>query len=106
MEVLSARCCGLDVHRSKVVACLSMIEVGHRQKETRPVGTTTRELLMLRQWLVEAGCTHIGMESTAVLWRPVADRLAGSFELVLVTALAYEAGTGAQDGCAGCRVAH
>jgi len=86
MEVLYARCCGLDVHRSKVVACVSVIEAGHRQKETRTFGTTTRELLLLRQWLVEAGCTHIGMESTGVLWRPVADRLVGSFELVLVNA--------------------
>jgi transposase len=40
----------------------------------------------LRQWLIEAGCSHVGMESTGVLWRPVADRLAGYFELVLVNA--------------------
>jgi len=52
MEVLYARCCGLDVHRSKVVACVSIIEAGHRRKETRTFGTTTRELLLLRQWLV------------------------------------------------------
>jgi transposase len=68
------------------VACVSVIEAGRRQKETRTFGTTTRELLLLRQWLVEVGCTHIGMESTGVLWRPVADRLGGSFELVLVNA--------------------
>ena len=86
MEVLYSRCCGLDVHRSKLVACLSIIEAGHRQKETRTFGTTTRELLRLRQWLVESRCTHIGMESTGVLWRPVADRLTGHFELVLVNA--------------------
>lgn len=86
MEVLYSRCCGLDVHRSRVVACMSIIEAGHRHKETRPFGTTTRELLMVRQWLVEGGCTHLGMESTGVLWRPVADRLAGFFELVLVNA--------------------
>lgn len=86
MEVLYARCCGLDVHRSNVVACMSSIEAGHRQKEVRTFGTTTRELLLLRQWLIEAGCTHIGMESTGVLWRPVADRLSGFFEVVLVNA--------------------
>jgi transposase len=86
MEVLYSRCCGLDVHRSRVVACMSIIEASQRQKETRTFGTTTRELLILRQWLVEEGCTHIGMESTGVLWRPVADRLTGFFELLLVNA--------------------
>lgn len=86
MEVLYARCCGLDVHRSKLVACLSVIEAGQRHKETRTFGTTTRELLTLRQWLIDGACTHIGMESTGVLWRPVADRLVGFFELVLVNA--------------------
>jgi transposase len=86
MEVLYTRCCGLDVHRSKVVACMSVIEAGHRHKDTQTFGTTTRELLTLRQWLIDEGCTHIGMESTGVLWRPVADRLAGFFELVLVNA--------------------
>jgi transposase len=86
MEVLYSRCCGLDVHRSKLVACLSIIEAGHRQKQTLTFGTTTRELLRLRQWLVESRCTHVGMESTGVLWRPIADRLSGHFELVLVNA--------------------
>jgi len=86
MEVLYARCCGLDVHRSMVVACVSIIEAGQRRKEIRTFGTTTRELLALRQWLLEAGCTHVGMESTGVLWRPVADRLTGHFEVVLVNA--------------------
>lgn len=86
MEVLDARCSGLDVHRSMVVACVSIIEAGQRHKESRTFGTTTRELLALRKWLLEQRCTHVGMESTGVLWRPVADRLAGDFELVLVNA--------------------
>ena len=86
MEVLYARCCGLDVHRSMLVACVSTIEAGHRHKEIRTFGTTTGDLLALRTWLLEQRCTHVGMESTGVLWRPVADRLAGNFELVLVNA--------------------
>ena len=86
MEVLYARCCGLDVHRSMVVACVSIIEAGQRRKESHTFGTTNRELLALRAWLLEQKCTHVGMESTGVLWRPVADRLAGDFELVLVNA--------------------
>jgi transposase len=86
MEVLYPRCCGLDVHRNIVVACLSIVEAGQRHKEIRTFRTVTKELLLLRQWLLEASCTHVGMESTGVLWRPIYDRLAGYFELVLVNA--------------------
>lgn len=86
MEVVYERCCGLDVHRNMVVACVSVIEAGQRRKETRTFRTITKELLSLRQWLLSEGCSHVGMESTGVLWRPVYDRLAGYFELVLVNA--------------------
>lgn len=86
MEVLYERCCGLDVHRNMVVACLSIVEAGERRKEIRTFRTVTKELLLMRQWLLEESCTHVGMESTGVLWRPIYDRLAGYFELVLVNA--------------------
>jgi len=43
MEVLYARCCGLDVHRNMVVACLSIIEAGERRKEIRSYRTVTKE---------------------------------------------------------------
>ena len=60
-----------------VVACVSVMEAGQRRKETRIFRTVTKELLALRQWLLAEGCSHVGMESTGVLWRPVYDRLAG-----------------------------
>ena len=86
MEVLYARCCGLDVHRNMVVACVSIVEAGQRRKAIRTFRTVTKDLLIMRQWLLEEGCSHVGMQSTGVLWRPVYDRLAGHFELVLVNA--------------------
>jgi transposase len=86
MEVVYERCGGLDVHRNMVVACLSIIEAGQRRKEIRTFRTITKELVALREWLLSEGCSHVGMESTGVLWRPVYDRLTGSFELVLVNA--------------------
>jgi transposase len=54
--------------------------------EIRTFRTVTKELLLMRQWLLEESCTHVGMESTGVLWRPIYDRLAGYFERVLVNA--------------------
>src|SRR5215475_6229555 len=87
MEVLYRVCCGLDVHKKTVVACLRFPGPnGKRAEEVRTFGTTTRELLKLADWLTAAGCTHIAMESTGVYWRPVYQILEGAFELLLVNA--------------------
>jgi transposase len=44
MEVVYERCCGLDVHRDMVVACVSIIEAGQRRKEIRTFRMITKEL--------------------------------------------------------------
>jgi transposase len=85
MEVLYAVCCGLNVHKASVTACLRSLGDGpQRRQEVRTFGTTTRELLRLADWLTAAGCTHVAMESTGVYWRPVYNLLDGSFELAVV----------------------
>jgi transposase len=85
MEVLYARCAGLDVHKKTVVACrLFTPESGRKQQEVRTFGTTTRELLALLDWLREGGCTHVAMESTGEYWKPVYNLLEGHLELLLV----------------------
>src|SRR5437899_6104278 len=87
MEILYRICCGLDVHKKTVAACLRVLSpTGTRAEEIRTFGTTTRELLRLADWLATAGCTHVAMESTGVYWRPVFQILEGSFELRLVNA--------------------
>jgi transposase len=67
VQVVHERCCGLDVHKRTVVACLLTSE----QRETRTFGTMTRDLLALADWLTAEGCTHVAMESTGVYWKPV-----------------------------------
>jgi transposase len=87
MDVLYAVCCGLDVHKASVTACLRSPGDGpQRRQEVRTFGTTTRELLRLVDWLTAAECTHVAMESTGVYWRPVYNLLEGSVELFLVNA--------------------
>jgi transposase len=87
MEVLYTVCCGLDVHKASVTACLRSPGDGpRRRQEVRTFGTTTRELLRLADWLTAARCTHVAMESTGIFWRPVYNLLEGSFELSLVNA--------------------
>lgn len=87
MELLHARCAGLDVHKDTVVAC-RRVEVGGRlDQEVRTFGTTTRELGKLADWLADARITHTVMEATGVYWRPVWHILEGHFELILANAL-------------------
>jgi transposase len=84
MEVIAERCAGLDVHQATVVACVLVAGPrGRAKKEVRTFGTVTRELAALRDWLVERGVSHVGMESTGVYWVPVYRMLEGHVDLVV-----------------------
>jgi transposase len=87
MQILVERGCGLDVHQATVVACLLIVgKDGRVQKQVRTFGTTTRELVALRDWLLSQGCTHLAMESTGVYWKPVYTILEGALEIVVANA--------------------
>ena len=87
MDVVYERCCGLDIHKRTVVACLVVPGPdGRPRKEVRTFGTMTEDLLALGDWLAAAGCTHVAMESTGVLWKPIYNLLEGAFELLLANA--------------------
>ena len=55
MEVLYPRCCGLDVHKSSITACVLIAQSGKPLKHIRRFGCTTRELRELVLWLQEFG---------------------------------------------------
>ena len=87
MELLHRRCCGLDVHKETVVACLRLVADGEVTTEVRTFQTITSDLLRLSEWLAANECTHIAMEATGVYWKPVWHILDdGEFALVLVNA--------------------
>ena len=84
MQVLYPCCCGIDIHKKFVVACLTTTEAdGSVQKDIRTFSTMTHDLLSMLDWLHGAGCTHIAMESTSSYWRPVYNLLEGHFELLV-----------------------
>ncbi len=87
MEVLYARCAGLDVHAGSVTACARIASGPQVTYEHRTVPTTTRGLLDLAEWLATHGCTHVGMEATGVYWKPVWHVLEAHFTLVLANAM-------------------
>jgi transposase len=87
MHVVHERCCGLDVHKKVVVACVLVPGPdGAPAREVRSFGTMTADLLALADWLAERAVTHVAMESTGVYWQPIYNLLEGRFALLLVNA--------------------
>ena len=74
MEDILECCCGLDVHKESIVACLlkgSLEGGGKPQREMREFGTLSQDLIDLRCWLEAEECCHVAMESTGIYWQPV-----------------------------------
>ena len=87
MEIFYTRCCGLDVHKSTITACVRLHDGGGKlRKIVRRFGAMTNDLCAMASWLIEEGVTHVAMESTGVYWKPVWNILEGQFTLVLANA--------------------
>lgn len=67
MEVLHERCCGLDVHKKSITACI----ITPQGKEIRTFATMTQNLIELVDWVKQNRCTHVAMESTGDYWKPI-----------------------------------
>src|SRR5215467_1849765 len=68
MEVVYEYCCGLDIHKKTVVACVVVPGTGKQpHKEIRTFNTMTADLLELADWLTAKRVTHVALESTGVL---------------------------------------
>ncbi|HLD94417.1 MAG TPA: IS110 family transposase [Anaerolineales bacterium] len=87
MEIVHTHCAGLDVHKKTVVAAIIVADLqGGLRKETRTFGTMTPDLLVLSDWLMEQGVSHVAMESTGEYWKPVFNILENNIEVLLVNA--------------------
>jgi transposase len=87
MQVLYPRCGGLDIHKKTVVACVLLTGSDSTTRRfVRTFGTMTADLLALGDWLRFHEITHVAMESTGVLWRPVFNILEEGRTLLLVNA--------------------
>jgi len=80
METIYRRCAGLDVHKKSIQVCVRVMDDdGSVNQRTQRFGTMTGDLLRLRDWLSEWKVTHVTMESTGVLWKPVFNILEEAF---------------------------
>src|SRR4030081_3258168 len=58
MDVLHPRCCGLDVHKNSISACILVQEAGRVQKHQRRFGAMTQDLQELANWLRQFEATQ------------------------------------------------
>jgi transposase len=87
MELIHARCAGLDVHKDSVVACVRIQQDDRVRHEVRTFGTTTSALMDLAGWLRDNGSAQAVLESTGIYWKPVWHVLVGAgLKLVLANA--------------------
>jgi transposase len=71
MQVVLARCAGLDVHKKTVVVTVLLTASnGAVTKQARTFSTMTAELLRLEAWLAELQVDHLALESTGVYTPP------------------------------------
>lgn len=87
IRIVHPICCGLDVHKESVSACVIFPDdKGEEQCDVKVFGTFTDDLMRLRDWLAAHNCPVVAMESTGVYWRPVHNVLEESVQVVLVNA--------------------
>jgi len=70
MQVIYHRCCGLDIHKKLIVACVLIWTSQGVQKEIRAFSTMVEDLFRLRDWLKANECQVVAMESTGVYTPP------------------------------------
>ncbi len=86
MDVIYDKCCGIDVHKETLTACI-MVGAGNRvRKEIRTFSTMTEDIERLRDWLKSEEITHVAMESTGVYWKPVYNILEEDFSVMIANA--------------------
>ena len=84
LKIVYKICCGIDVHKTFVVACIaSTNNKGVTSYESHQFSTYTSGLKTLLQWLLDRNCKDICMESTGKYWIPVYNILEKECSIVL-----------------------
>jgi len=84
MQPIIKSCCGIDVHKKMIKACIAKGPLNKPPKlEIRTFSTMTSALMNLKDWLKENEVEKIAMESTGVYWKPIFNILEDEFPIVL-----------------------
>lgn len=84
LKIVHQTCCGIDVHKTFVVACIAHTnDRGVTNYKSRRFSTYTAGLRELLKWLLENNCKNVCMESTGKYWIPVFNILENDCKVVL-----------------------
>lgn len=83
LKIVYPICCGIDVHRDFVVACVASTDKGITTYENHRFSTFTKGLRKLLSWLLQNNCKDVCMESTGKYWTPVYNILESDCKIVL-----------------------
>lgn len=88
MDAILECCCGIDVHKKSLTACLIVGSLNNKKPKVtiKTFSTMTYDLLKLKDWLEKEGCAHVAIESTGVYWKPVFNIIEESLTVVLANA--------------------
>ena len=84
LKIVFPICCGMDVHKSFVVACIAATN-GHgvTTYQSKRFSTFTGDLRRCAAWLAENNCKDVCMESTGKYWIPIYNILEPTCRIVL-----------------------
>ena len=87
VQIIHPICCGIDVHKKEISACLITVDTdGNEKYEIKKFSTFTDELIKFKNWLIEENCPVAAMESTGVYWQPIHNILESHMEIFLLNA--------------------
>lgn len=85
LKIVYPICCGLDVHRDFVYACIATTENGITTYKSHRFSTFTKSLKELLSWLLQNHCRDVCMESTGKYWIPIYNILESDCKIVWLT---------------------
>jgi len=84
MKVVYPVCCGVDVHKTFLVATIISTTSGVSPKYSKKrFSTFNSSLLQFKQWLIQNNCFDLCMESTGKYWVPVYNLLEDSIHITI-----------------------
>ena len=83
LKIVYPICCGLDVHRDFVYACIATTVNGVTTYKSHRFSTFTKGLRELLSWLLASNCKDVCMESTGKYWIPIYNILEPTCNIVL-----------------------
>lgn len=84
MEIVYPRACGVDVHKSFIVAVICISESIKPKYIKKRFSTFNNQLIQFREWLIENNCQNVCMESTGKYYIPVYNALESHISNVVV----------------------